>query len=237
MRLRDEIRPQVEQLANLMMWANSQRSSLANQSSVYGHCEKALRDIIVMEFGQAVYNAIDNSRNGWNFGGNGSFIEDVEAAIENAQEELQEEIERVKELLEDSEHPETGVVYAGCPVEEQKTATNTDLHEVKKPPVLKSRRFAKVIDNELHVRKYEDPSHGWLAVPMQWLEELGIVGKISDYSYLRGSTAYLEEDDDMAEFYGAAKRAGFTIFIDYHHTDNSSPVRSYPRFPQTEGAK
>jgi uncharacterized protein (UPF0335 family) len=220
MRLRDEIRPQVEQLANLMMWANSQRSSLANQSSVYGHCEKALRDIIVMEFGQAVYNAIDNSRNGWNFGGNGSFIEDVEAAIENAQEELQEEIERVKELLE-----------------EQKTATNTDLHEVKKPPVLKSRRFAKVIDNELHVRKYEDPSHGWLAVPMQWLEELGIVGKISDYSYLRGSTAYLEEDDDMAEFYGAAKRAGFTIFIDYHHTDNSSPVRSYPRFPQTEGAK
>jgi len=220
MRLRDEIRPQVKALADLMMWANNQRNSLANQSSTYGHCEKALRDIIVLEFGQAVYNAIENSRNGWNFGGNGSWIEDVEAAIENAQEELQEEIERVKELLE-----------------EQKTATNTDLHEVKKPPVLKSRRFAKVIGNELHVRKYEDPSHGWLAVPMQWLEELGIVGKISDYSFIKGTTAYLEEDSDMAEFYTAAKAAGFRLFIDYHHTDNSSPVRSYPRFPQTEGAK
>jgi len=103
-------------------------------------------------------------------------------------------------------------------------------------PVLKSRRFAKVIDNELHVRKYEDPSHGWLAVPMQWLEELGIVGKISDYSFIKGTTAYLEEDSDMAEFYTAAKAAGFRLFIDYHHTDNSSPVRSYPRFPQKEGA-
>lgn len=99
-------------------------------------------------------------------------------------------------------------------------------------PILKSRRFAKVIGNELHVRKYEDPSHGWLAVPMQWLEQLGIVGKISAFSFLKGSTAYLEEDGDMSEFYKAAKNAGFTLFIDYHHTDKTSPVRSYPPFPQ-----
>jgi hypothetical protein len=97
-------------------------------------------------------------------------------------------------------------------------------------PVLKSRRFAQVIGNELHVRKYEDPSHGWLAVPMQWLEQLGIVGKISAFSYRRNSTAYLEEDGDLAEFYGAAKRAGFTLFVDYHHTDERSPVRSYPAY-------
>ena len=106
-----------------------------------------------------------------------------------------------------------------------------------KRPVLKSRRFAMVIDNEIHIRKYEDPSHGWLAVPMQWLEALGIVGKISSFSYLKGSTAYLEEDGDMAEFYTAAKNSGFKLFIDYHHTDKSSPVRSYPSFPQKEGAE
>jgi hypothetical protein len=100
-------------------------------------------------------------------------------------------------------------------------------------PALQSRRFAQVIGNELHVRKYEDPSHGWLAVPMQWLEALGIVGKISSYSYRRNSTAYLEEDDDMHEFVGAAKRAGFQIFRDCHHTDKSSPVRSYPTYHTT----
>jgi hypothetical protein len=99
-------------------------------------------------------------------------------------------------------------------------------------PALKSRRFAQVIDNELHVRKYEDPSHGWLAVPMQWLEQLGIVGKISAFSYLKGATAYLEEDGDMAEFYTAAKAAGFRLFIDHHHTDERSAVRSYPSFTQ-----
>lgn len=103
----------------------------------------------------------------------------------------------------------------------------------KKTPVLKSRRFAMVIGNELHVRKYEDPGHGWLAVPMQWIEALGIVGKISAFSYRRNNTAYLEEDGDMPEFIGAAKRAGFTLFTDYHHTDESSPVRSYGRYSTT----
>jgi hypothetical protein len=87
-----------------------------------------------------------------------------------------------------------------------------------------------VIDNQLHVRKYDDPGHGWLAVPMQWLEELGIVGKISSFSFRRNNTAYLEEDGDMSEFYGAAKRAGFTVFIDCRHTDKSSRVRSYPTY-------
>ena len=100
-----------------------------------------------------------------------------------------------------------------------------------KLPVLQSRRFAQVIGNELHVRKYEDPSHGWLAVPMQWLEALRIVGKISSCSYRRNSTAYLEEDCDAPEFRKAAEAAGFKLFVDYRHTNDSSPIRSYPSFP------
>jgi hypothetical protein len=97
--------------------------------------------------------------------------------------------------------------------------------------VLKSRRFAQVIDNELHVRKYEDPSHGWLAVPMQWIKQLGITSRISSCSYLRGETAYLEEDCDAPEFRKAAEAAGFKLFVDYRHTNDSSPIRSYPSFP------
>ena len=102
-----------------------------------------------------------------------------------------------------------------------------------KKPALKSRRFAMVIGDELHLRKYEDPAHGWLAVPMQWLEALGIVGKISAFSFRRNNTAYLEEDGDMEEFFLASKKAGFRLFVDYHHTDNRSPVRSYPDYHTT----
>lgn len=95
---------------------------------------------------------------------------------------------------------------------------------------LKPHRNGRVLGNELHVRKYADPSHGWLAVPMQWLEALGIVGEISDFSYLRGNTAYLEEDSDQPIFHRTAKEAGFTLFYDVTHTNNVHPIRSYPRF-------
>lgn len=99
-----------------------------------------------------------------------------------------------------------------------------------KRQVLKSRRFAMVIDNELHVRKYEDPAHGWLAVPFQWLEALNIVGDISYCSYLKGSTAYLEEDCDAPLFRKAAEKHGFRLFIDHRHTNDRSAIRSYPSF-------
>jgi hypothetical protein len=99
-----------------------------------------------------------------------------------------------------------------------------------KRPVLKSRRFAQVIGDELHVRKYEDPAHGWLAVPMQWLEQLGILDDVSHCSYLKGSTAYLEEDCDAPLFRKAAEKHGFRLFVDYRHTNDISPIRSYPSF-------
>ena len=40
---------------------------------------------------------------------------------------------------------------------------------------------------------YEDPGHGWLAVPMDHLIALGVADKITGYSYLLGNTAYLED--------------------------------------------
>jgi hypothetical protein len=44
---------------------------------------------------------------------------------------------------------------------------------------------------------YEDPGHGWLEVQTVELVELGIVGDITPYSYLKGTLAYLEEDCDL----------------------------------------
>lgn len=108
--------------------------------------------------------------------------------------------------------------------------TGSIVYSLPKTITLKSRRFALVIGQELHVRKYEDPAHGWLAVPIQWLRQFGIESQVSACSYRRGSTAYLEEDCDAPLFRKAAESHGFRLFVDYKHTNDSSPIRSYTPF-------
>jgi hypothetical protein len=51
-----------------------------------------------------------------------------------------------------------------------------------------------------------DAGHEWLAVRKSELEELGIANDISTYSYMKGSTAYLEGDCDAALFFDAYKQ-------------------------------
>ena len=58
---------------------------------------------------------------------------------------------------------------------------------------------------------HTDPGHGWLAVPLKDLYALGIEDKISGYSYVKGKTAYLEEDCDAAVFFDAKQQAGETV--------------------------
>jgi hypothetical protein len=78
---------------------------------------------------------------------------------------------------------------------------------------------------------YCDPGHGWLAVKIKELHELGILYKISNYSYVRGKTAYLEEDCDASEFFKAYReKYGVDPKHLYTHTDNRSPIRSYDSY-------
>ena len=78
---------------------------------------------------------------------------------------------------------------------------------------------------------HTDPGHGWLEVDRSELDRLGISGRISPYSYMRGATAYLEEDCD-ATLYIDAVRAETGRNPDYveKHTNDSSPIRSYQPF-------
>lgn len=108
--------------------------------------------------------------------------------------------------------------------------TGSIVYNLPKTITLRSRRFAIVIGNEIHVRKYEDPAHGWLAIPIQWLRQFGIESQVSEFSYRRGSTAYLEEDCDAPLFRKAAESHGFRLFVDYRHTNNRSAIRSYTPF-------
>ena len=48
---------------------------------------------------------------------------------------------------------------------------------------------------------YSDAGHGWLAVRVADIEEIGLtVQEFSPYSYCKGSTMYLEEDCDAGVF-------------------------------------
>ena len=77
---------------------------------------------------------------------------------------------------------------------------------------------------------YEDPGHGWLAVPLPLLDKLGLLDQISSYSYMRGMLAHLEEDCDYSLFWAAAQRAGIQLHIRTTRTDQRSRIRNYERF-------
>lgn len=73
---------------------------------------------------------------------------------------------------------------------------------------------------------HNDPGHGWLAVKMKEILELGIEKDISTYSYIKGNTVYLEEDCDAGLFFNAMKKKGFTVSYRSSHKEKTS-IRSY----------
>lgn len=82
----------------------------------------------------------------------------------------------------------------------------------------------------LTLKYYSDSGHGWLAVKVERLEQLGLLDRITHYSYLRGKTAYLEEDCDAGSFLNAAKAAGYTVTLTNGKWCERSTIRSYPGY-------
>lgn len=78
--------------------------------------------------------------------------------------------------------------------------------------------------------KHNDPSHGWLAVKRSLLEQFGLLDKISQFSYQKGKTVYLEEDGDMGVLLNFLTNNGISFSFKESHTDKRSPVRSYQGF-------
>lgn len=78
----------------------------------------------------------------------------------------------------------------------------------------------------------QDPSHGWVKVPIKLLAELNLLGQISPYSYMRKNFAYLEEDSDYAKFYAAFTnwRRLEPVLKSRISKTRPSIVRSYERF-------
>ena len=49
-------------------------------------------------------------------------------------------------------------------------------------------------------KHYEDGGHSWLEVAKAELKEMGILDKITAFSYEKGTYLYLEEDCDLGTF-------------------------------------
>lgn len=77
--------------------------------------------------------------------------------------------------------------------------------------------------------KHNDPGHGWLAVPVTLIDELGIRQSISSYSYIKGDIVYLEEDCDAYLFDMAMTKAGREFAVEHKFDRDDSPIRSYKR--------
>ncbi|MFW5871486.1 MAG: hypothetical protein ACOCUT_00115 [bacterium] len=80
---------------------------------------------------------------------------------------------------------------------------------------------------------HTDPGHGWLAVKRSELKRLGIIDKISSYSYQKGQTVYLEEDCDATIFCQAKEAKGEKIEVKESYKKHT-PIRHYPCFYCTD---
>jgi hypothetical protein len=78
---------------------------------------------------------------------------------------------------------------------------------------------------------YCDPGHAWLKVDRKTLADLAIWSQISSYSYIRGEFLYLEGDCDAGVFLKALKENNIPYQIKSQHTNKTSKIRGYQRFP------
>jgi len=83
----------------------------------------------------------------------------------------------------------------------------------------------------MKIKFYSDPGHGWGAVKRKVLIELGILDKISGFSYQKGQTVYLEEDLDLATLTTALALKGIIVsYTEKNSPHKYSPIRNYDRF-------
>ena len=79
---------------------------------------------------------------------------------------------------------------------------------------------------------HSDAGHGWLAVKMDELKMMGIESDISEHSYVKGKTVYLEEDCDAMTFINAAKDKGITVELKEGPQRDRSPIRSFKSYSE-----
>jgi len=85
----------------------------------------------------------------------------------------------------------------------------------------------------MQITYHADPSHGWAEIPVSLIQELGISGQISPYSYIKGNKAYLEEDCDLGLFLRAYKATGREVSFTENHINQDHWIRNLPRWSKS----
>ena len=76
---------------------------------------------------------------------------------------------------------------------------------------------------------FNDASHSWGRVQFKKLVEFGIADKITQYSYMKGSYVYLEEDVDLITFIHELIEREIKYEFKYHYSNRSS-IRNFQSY-------
>jgi len=92
----------------------------------------------------------------------------------------------------------------------------------------------RVSNNDIPVQTsytfYEDSGHGWLEVPLQELQDLGIQERITGFSYLYKGKVYLEEDEDAGTFLDMRNKLPKKAAIHNCYFNGMCFIRTYPHY-------
>jgi hypothetical protein len=77
---------------------------------------------------------------------------------------------------------------------------------------------------------YNDPGHGWGKVKRQVLSNLGLVDKVSAYSYQYKDNVYLEEDCDLPLLVQTLYALDVRVKFVEKSTNKQSKIRSYESY-------
>jgi len=83
------------------------------------------------------------------------------------------------------------------------------------------------MNKTVSIKVFADPGHAWARVAKSKLVKLGIADKISTYSYMNGTNAFLEEDCDLSVLINALRNRGYEVKFNESHTNRQSKIRSY----------
>lgn len=83
---------------------------------------------------------------------------------------------------------------------------------------------------QISIKVFADPGHAWARFSKDKLVKLGIADKISTYSYMNGTNAFLEEDCDLSVLIGALREHGYEIKFNESHTNRQSKIRGYATY-------
>lgn len=80
---------------------------------------------------------------------------------------------------------------------------------------------------------FHDNGHGWYSVKRSKLESMGVLNKVSEFSYQKGDSVYLEEDCDAGLFFNNLSGQELDLIEVIESYSNRSPIRNYERFSLT----